>query len=68
MGIDIVNFDMTNIQAALDAYRKFGKGIHPTARLNLGDCAAHALAKNMNAPLLYKGNDFAATDITPALV
>ncbi|MBI2737388.1 MAG: type II toxin-antitoxin system VapC family toxin [Rhodospirillales bacterium] len=48
--------------AAFDAYRRFGKGNHP-ARLNLVDCAAYALAKNLNVPLLFKGDDFARTDI-----
>ena len=42
---------------------RYGKGIDPKARLNLSDCAAYALAKNMNSPLLFKGNDFAATDV-----
>jgi ribonuclease VapC len=45
---------------------RYGKGIHPTARLNLCDCVAYALAKNLNAPLLFKGLDFQATDITAA--
>lgn len=67
MGIDIVAFDVASAQSALDAFRVFGKGIHPKARLNLGDCAAYALAKGMSAPLLFKGDDFAATDITAAL-
>jgi ribonuclease VapC len=66
MGISVVSFDAANAHAALDAFRAFGKGIHPKARLNLGDCAAYALAKSMNAPLLFKGNDFAATDIVAA--
>lgn len=48
--------------AAFDAYRRFGKGNHP-ARLNLVDCAAYALAKSLNVPLLFKGDDFALTDI-----
>ncbi len=48
--------------SALVAIR-YGKRIHPKARLNLGDCAAYALAKNMNAPLLFKGNDFSETDV-----
>ena len=52
--------------AALDAYYRFGKGLHP-ARLNLGDCFAYALAKQLDAPLLYKGDDFAKTDIRSAL-
>lgn len=40
--------------------------MHP-ATLNYGDCFAYALAKSLNAPLLYKGKDFARTDIAPAL-
>jgi ribonuclease VapC len=51
---------------ALAAYLRFGKGLHP-ARLNLGDCFAYALAKQLDAPLLYKGDDFAKTDIRSAL-
>lgn len=51
------------ITAALDAYSRFGKGVDPKARLNLGDCVAYALAKSMKAPLLFKGQDFSATDI-----
>jgi ribonuclease VapC len=51
---------------ALSAYLSFGKGRHP-ARLNLGDCFAYALAKQLGAPLLYKGDDFALTDIRAAL-
>lgn len=52
--------------AALDAYLRFGKGRHP-ARLNLADCFAYALAKSLDAPLLYKGDDFAMTDVRSAL-
>lgn len=44
-------------------YSRFGKDIDPKARLNLGDCAAYALAKVLNVPLLYKGADFSQTDI-----
>ena len=51
---------------ALFAFLEFGKGRHP-ARLNLGDCFAYALAKQLDAPLLYKGDDFAKTDIRSAL-
>jgi ribonuclease VapC len=51
---------------AADAYRRFGKGYHP-ARLNYGDCFSYALAKELDVPLLYKGSDFAQTDIRPAL-
>ncbi len=48
------------------AYQRFGRGNHP-AKLNYGDCFAYALAKVTGEPLLFKGNDFAQTDITPAL-
>ena len=50
---------------ALAAYLKFGRGFHP-ARLNLGDCFAYALARRLDAPLLYKGDDFALTDVRAA--
>lgn len=52
--------------AALDAYLRYGKGRHP-ARLNLADCFAYALAKTLDAPLLFKGDDFPLTDVRPAL-
>ena len=50
---------------ARDAYRRFGKGNHP-AGLNFGDCFAYALAKERDVPLLFKGDDFALTDVRPA--
>lgn len=63
LGIEIVPFAGPQTAAALEAYGRYGKGINPNSRLNLGDCVAYALAKTMNAPLLFKGNDFAATDV-----
>jgi len=63
--IDIVPFDQALCDLAFDAYRRFGKGRH-AARLNMGDCAAYALAKAHGWPLLYKGEDFAETDIERA--
>jgi len=51
---------------ARQAYTDFGKGRHP-AGLNFGDCFAYALAKLTAEPLLFKGEDFSKTDITPAL-
>ena len=50
---------------ALEAYLRFGRGFHP-ARLNLADCFAYALAKSLDAPLLFKGNDFPLTDVRAA--
>ena len=61
-----VPFDDAQAALAFAAYRRYGKGNHPAA-LNLGDCAAYALAKSIDAPLLFKGNDFARTDIRRAL-
>lgn len=52
-------------QMARQAYRDFGKGRHK-AGLNLGDCFAYALAKDLDEPLLFKGNDFKHTDIEAA--
>ena len=53
-------------QIARAAYRDFGKGSGHPARLNFGDCFAYALAKESSAPLLFKGKDFAQTDIAVA--
>jgi ribonuclease VapC len=52
-------------ELARQAYRDFGKGRHK-AGLNLGDCFAYALAKEMDEPLLFKGDDFRHTDIEAA--
>jgi len=52
-------------EIARQAYRDFGKGRHK-ARLNFGDCFAYALAKEMDEPLLFKGNDFRHTDVESA--
>ena len=58
-----VTYEQTTL--AVEALLTFGKSRHP-AGLNLGDCFAYALAKSLGAPLLFKGEDFAKTDITPA--
>ena len=59
---------VTASQAAMaaDAFRAWGKGHHPAA-LNLGDMFAYLLARERNLPLLFKGNDFARTDVRNAL-
>ena len=51
---------------AFEAYQRFGKGSGHGASLNFGDCLSYALAKKMDIPLLFKGNDFAKTDIRSA--
>ena len=50
-----------------EAYRDFGKGSGHPAQLNFGDCFAYALAKVRSEPLLFKGRDFAHTDVTSAI-
>jgi len=59
---EILSVDRTQAEAARAAYRRYGKGRHAAA-LNFGDCFAYALAKTTGEPLLFKGADFAATDI-----
>jgi ribonuclease VapC len=60
---------VTEIHAriAREAYRDFGKGSGHPAQLNFGDCFSYALARDLGEPLLFKGDDFAKTDIRPAL-
>ncbi|MDE2764990.1 MAG: type II toxin-antitoxin system VapC family toxin [Chloroflexota bacterium] len=64
-GIEIVPVTADQIAAARSAWRRFGKGNHP-ARLNLGDCLAYALSQTRHEPLLFKGGDFAQTDVDAA--
>jgi ribonuclease VapC len=66
LGLELVAFDAAQAATAREALERFGRGRHP-ARLNLGDSFAYALAKHLDEPLLFKGDDFAKTDITPAL-
>jgi ribonuclease VapC len=54
-------------QSATEAFERYGKGCGHPAQLNFGDCMAYAVAKHYDVPLLYKGRDFARTDIRPAL-
>jgi ribonuclease VapC len=63
--IERVPVDADQADLAVEAFRRFGKGRHP-AGLNIGDCFAYALAAATNEKLLYKGADFARTDIVAA--
>jgi len=60
--IEVVAVDRDQAEAARTAWRRFGKGRHPAA-LNYGDCFAYALAKTRRQKLLFRGGDFAQTDI-----
>jgi ribonuclease VapC len=61
-GIKIVPLGDEEARTAIRAFSDYGKGRHP-ARLNLADCLSYACAKNRSIPLLYKGVDFAKTDL-----
>jgi len=65
--VETIPFDSGQAEIAMAAWRRFGKGRHP-AGLNLGDCAAYALASTLNDSLLHKGGGFSKTDVAPALV
>ena len=56
---------LTAVQAriARTAHQQFGRGSGHPARLNMGDCFAYALARDLGEPLLFKGGDFSLTDI-----
>lgn len=65
-GIASMRIEAADGPEALAAHQRFGKGRHP-AGLNMGDCFAYACAKRLGIPLLYKGDDFAKTDIRSAM-
>jgi ribonuclease VapC len=64
-GIEIVSTDLAQIDLAFEGFLRFGKGRHP-AGLNFGDLFAYALARTLDEPLLYKGEDFGQTDVRSA--
>jgi ribonuclease VapC len=61
-GIVVAAVDLEQGKVARDAFSRFGKGRH-TAALNFGDCFSYALARVLGEPLLFKGEDFARTDV-----
>ena len=64
-GVVVETVTPRQAEIARQAYRDFGKGRHK-AGLNFGDCFSYALAKEMDEPLLFKGTDFARTDVEVA--
>jgi ribonuclease VapC len=62
IGAEIVPVDAEQADAARRAWRRYGKGRHAAA-LNYGDCFSYALAVTRSEPLLFKGEDFARTDV-----
>jgi ribonuclease VapC len=67
LDIDVVPVTREHAEIPASAYERYGKGRHPAA-LNFGDCFAYALAKALDAPLLFKGTDFAQTDVEAVAV
>jgi ribonuclease VapC len=63
----VVDVDQYQFPIARVAHLRFGRGMGHPAQLNFGDCFSYALAKSLDVPLLYKGGDFAKTDIKSAL-
>lgn len=66
-GIQVVEFTPEQAVVAARAFDQYGEGRHP-ASLNFGDCIAYALAKSTHQRLLFVGQDFAQTDVRPALI
>lgn len=64
-GVRVMAVDVGQALAARAAWLEHGKGRGP-ARLNFGDCFSYALASTTGRSLLFKGDDFAQTDVTPA--
>lgn len=62
-GIEIVAIEAADKDFAVDAFARYGKGRRHPARLNLADCLSYACAKRRGLRLLYKGEDFARTDL-----
>lgn len=65
--VTVLAFDVQMYDLASAAFSRFGKGRGHPAQLNFGDCLSYAVAKARSVPLLFKGSDFARTDITPAM-
>lgn len=65
--IEVAPFTKEQAHLARAAHRDFGRGSGHVARLNLGDCYAYALAADTGLPLLFQGDDFVHTDLSPAL-
>ncbi len=61
--LSLVSVGPQELNIALDAYERYGRNSGHRAKLNMGDCFAYACAKANGARLLYKGNDFAHTDL-----
>ncbi|MDQ4135584.1 MAG: type II toxin-antitoxin system VapC family toxin [Pseudomonadota bacterium] len=66
LAVELRDVDGRQLGFAIDACARFGRGVGHPARLNYGDCFAYALARATGGPLLFKGDDFAHTDVKVA--
>jgi ribonuclease VapC len=66
--VELVPIGESEASLALSAFARYGKGRGHPAQLNMGDCFAYAVARNHRTTLLFKGNDFAKTDIVSSSV
>ena len=66
LGFEVVPVTEASARRIAAAYAQWGKDVHP-AGLNFGDCFAYELARERDCPLLFVGEDFAKTDVQPAL-
>jgi ribonuclease VapC len=67
LGVSVAVVDEAQVALAEEGQARFGLGRGaPPAALNFGDLFAYALARQLDAPLLFKGDDFARTDVRPA--
>lgn len=64
--VQIVPVTLAQAKIAREAFLRYGKGRGNRAKLNLGDLFSYALAKSLDEPLLFVGNDFSQTDIARA--
>ena len=65
--VEIIAFDTEMANFGIEAFLRYGRGSGSAAKLNFGDCASYALAKALDVPLLFKGDDFSHTDIVSAI-
>jgi ribonuclease VapC len=66
LGFEVVTITLASARRIAEAYRRWGKGIHP-AGLNLGDCFSYEVAKAHSCRLLFVGDDFSNTDVERVL-
>lgn len=66
LGVRIWSCDEAAARRAAEAHARWGRGRHP-AKLNFGDTFSYELARRLDCPLLFVGDDFAQTDVRSAL-